>query len=98
MMPSPNQEAANSTEAEEEGSSSSSGEISVVLRSSNQDGYSSIHLPLHRMSTNLDKRSASVAKNTPAQSSSRVACFSEIGMLVRRVKNVRVGFTPETCV
>ncbi|CAG5133961.1 unnamed protein product [Candidula unifasciata] len=88
MMPSPNQEG--NTEAEEK--DSNSGEISVVLRSS-QDSYSSLHLPLHRMSTNLDKRSP--AKGTV---SGRVPCFTDIGMLVKRVKNVRVGFTPETCV
>ncbi|CAL1539673.1 unnamed protein product [Lymnaea stagnalis] len=87
MMPSPNGEAGSSPETEEQ-SSSSSGEISVILRSSPHNGYDSSHLTLHRMTTTLEKLSP-VTKLLPTHNSSKVSCISDLGMLVRRVKNVR---------
>ncbi|XP_059169571.1 nicotinamide/nicotinic acid mononucleotide adenylyltransferase 1-like isoform X2 [Physella acuta] len=98
MMPSPNGHTDASVEAEDQSNSSSPAEISVVLRSSPRGGYETSHLTLHRMTTTLDKRASPVTRLMPTHNSNSVPCFSDLGMLVRRVKNVRVGFTPETCV
>ena len=92
MMPSPNGEAM-SPETEEDMTSSSSGEINVVLRSSAGS----------RSSRSMDGSPSrlSVGDRSPARTSPSgrtVACMTDIGSLVRRVKNVRVVYTPETCV
>lgn len=99
MMPSPNGEEVlykdkgNTNERVTEEDAGSSGEISVVLRSQG-GGYHAKHVPSHRMSMTPMSPKTHTSPHTP----SRVPCISDISMLMKRVKNVRVGFTPETCV
>ena len=95
MMPSPNTETQASPETEEDtNSSSSSAEINVILRSS--AGSRSSHSMDESPSRLSVDRSRSPGRVTP--NSKTVACMTDIGSLVRRVKNVRVVYTPETCV
>ncbi|GFN75675.1 nicotinamide/nicotinic acid mononucleotide adenylyltransferase [Plakobranchus ocellatus] len=42
------------------------------------------------------KVTTTFTKDDEPQSNHKISCISDIGTLVRRVKNVRVGFTPET--
>ncbi|KAH9524928.1 Nicotinamide/nicotinic acid mononucleotide adenylyltransferase 1 [Bulinus truncatus] len=97
MMPSPSNEASNSNDSDEQSRRSSSGEVKVILRSSAPGSYNPSHLTFHRMTTTMDKKTP-VTKIVPAHKSNSTSCISDIGTLVRRVRNVRVGFTPETCV
>lgn len=90
LMPSPNDEAMLSPEPEED-NSSSSGEISMVLRSADS---------LSSRDTN-DTSSLLSVERSPARlepSPKHVPCMTDLGTLVRRVKNVRVAYIPETCV
>lgn len=92
MMPSPNSEAL-SPETEEDMTSSSSGEINVVLRSS-AGSHSSRSMDVSPSYLSVDGSPARMPS-----SNKTVACMTDIGSLVRRVKNVRVVYnTPETCV
>lgn len=92
MMPSPNSEAL-SPETEEDMTSSSSGEISVVVRSSTGSRSS------QSMDDSLSRLSVDRSPARTSSGNKTVACMTDIGSLVRRVKNVRVVYnTPETCV
>ncbi|KAK7493219.1 hypothetical protein BaRGS_00015556 [Batillaria attramentaria] len=91
-MPSPNSEVI-SPETEEEMTSSSSGEINVVLRSSSSGSRSSRSVDDSPSHLTPDRSPAK-----PGSHTRQVPCMTDIGSLVRRVKNVRVVYTPETCV
>jgi hypothetical protein len=73
--------------------SSSSGEINVVLRSSvsSRSSYSMDDSP-----SRLSADGRGLSRTSP--NSRTVACMTDIESLVRKVKNVRIMYTPETCV
>ena len=82
-MPSPN------CDEKDENSSDESGEISVILRSSHHDFPRENHITHHLTPHRTPEKS---------KKSGRGPCMADIGSLVRRVKSVKLGFTPETCV
>ncbi|KAK7008897.1 nicotinamide/nicotinic acid mononucleotide adenylyltransferase 1 [Biomphalaria glabrata] len=97
LLPSPIEKESISNDPEEQPQRPSSAEVKVILRSSAPGSYNPNHLTLHRMTTKMENNGP-VTKIVPAHKSNSTSCISDFGMLVRRVRNVRVGFTPETCV
>ncbi|XP_076438516.1 nicotinamide/nicotinic acid mononucleotide adenylyltransferase 3-like [Babylonia areolata] len=91
LMPSPNTES-QSPDTEEDCGSSSSADVNARCRSS--AGSRSSHSMEDSLSATSRERSP--ARLSPAEKT--VACMTDISFLVRRVKNVRVVYTPETCV
>uniref|UniRef100_A0A0B7A2Q5 Uncharacterized protein n=1 Tax=Arion vulgaris TaxID=1028688 RepID=A0A0B7A2Q5_9EUPU len=82
-----------------ERSSLSTKEVHAVLQSSRQqNNYSCIHLPIHHVTTSMIKQSVSSPKKTQTLCSNKVPYISDIGFLMRRMKNVRFSFAPETCI
>ncbi|KAK6185808.1 hypothetical protein SNE40_007957 [Patella caerulea] len=91
MMPSPNDEATTaSPDTEEESFSSLDVTPSPTSSTRSRDRHDSIYHSRHHHSPDI--------RNYYNQTPQHVTCMTDISSLVRRVKNIRVAYTPETCV